>query len=124
MERGKAPGGCGFYDETLKAGGAAALLWLHTLLCSIWKKVIITTDWGLGVVVSMWKGKGDTQECNNYMGLPFSVTGLVLTQFFLDRVFKSRPCGDQLGRGRAFLKYLFYECIHVYRLLCAVFLSI
>ena len=32
---GKASGGCGIYAEMLRAGGAAALLWLHTLLCSI-----------------------------------------------------------------------------------------
>ena len=47
---------------------SVAFLWLHTLLCSIWNTMIIPTDWRRGVVVSIWKGKGDTQECNNYMG--------------------------------------------------------
>ena len=35
MKSGKAPGGCGIYAGMLRAGGAAAHLWLHTLLCSI-----------------------------------------------------------------------------------------
>ena len=35
---------CDIY-EVLKAGGAAALLCLHTLLCSIWNMGIIPTDW-------------------------------------------------------------------------------
>ena len=60
LKSGKLSGGCGIYAEILKAGGAAALLWLHTLLSSIWNTGIITTDWRRGVVVPMWKGKGDT----------------------------------------------------------------
>ena len=34
LEIGK-PGGCGIYAEMLKAESTAAILWLHTLLCSI-----------------------------------------------------------------------------------------
>ena len=63
----------------LRAGGAAALLWLHTLLCSIWNTEIIPTDWKRGVVVPIWKGKGDTQQCNNYEGVTLlSLPGKVL----------------------------------------------
>ena len=35
LKSGKAPGECDINAEMLRAGGAAALLWLHTLLCSI-----------------------------------------------------------------------------------------
>ena len=44
LRNGKAPGGCDIYAEMFKAGGAAALLWLHTLLCSNWNTGIIPTD--------------------------------------------------------------------------------
>ena len=37
------PGRCGIYAEMLKAGEAAALLWLHILLCTIWNRGIIAT---------------------------------------------------------------------------------
>ena len=67
LKSGKAPGGCGIYAEMFKAGGAAALLWLHILLCSISNMGIIPTDWRRGVVVRIW-GEVDTQECNNYRG--------------------------------------------------------
>ena len=73
LKNGKAPGGCGIYADILRAGGAAALLQLHTLLCSIWNTEIIPTDLRRGVVVPIWKEKGDTQECNNYRGLPSSL---------------------------------------------------
>ena len=51
LKCGKAPGGCGIYAEMLRAGGAAALLWLHTLLCSVWNKGIIPTVWRRGFVI-------------------------------------------------------------------------
>ena len=69
LKNGKAPGSCGIYAEMLKAGGAATLLWLHTLLCSVWSTGVIPTDWKRGIVVPLWKSKGDTQECNSYRGL-------------------------------------------------------
>ena len=90
MKSGKARGGCGIYAEMLKAGGAAALLWCHNLLCSILNTTqsgLIPTDWRRGGVAPICKGKGDTQECNNYRGvIPLSVTGKVLARILLDRV--------------------------------------
>ena len=66
LKNGEAPEGFGICAEMLKTEGAAALLWLHTLLCSIWNTELIPTDWRRGAVVPIWKGKSDTRECNNY----------------------------------------------------------
>ena len=57
--------------------------------CSIWNTGVIPTDWRRGVVVPIWKGKCDTQECNNYRGVTFlSVPSKVLARILLDRVRK------------------------------------
>ena len=64
LKNGKAPRGCGIYAEMLKAGGAAVLLWLHSVVFRL-NTGIIPTDWRRGFVVPICKGKGDTQECNN-----------------------------------------------------------
>ena len=70
-----------------RLGEATALLWLHTLLCTIWNTGIIPTDWRRGVFVPIWKGKGDTQECNNYRRVTLlSVPSKVPAQVLLDRV--------------------------------------
>ena len=53
LKSGKAFGGCGIYAEMLKAVGAAALLWSHTLLCSTWNSGIIPTDWRRSVVPNL-----------------------------------------------------------------------
>ena len=67
--------------------GSHPLPRLHTLLCSIWNTGIFPTDWRRGVVVPIWKGKGDPQECNNYRGVNLlSVPGKVLARILLDRV--------------------------------------
>ena len=66
-KRGKTPGLSGIYAEMLRAGGTAAILWLHALF-SIWNTGIIPTE--TGRCRSVWKGKGDTQGCNNYRGYP------------------------------------------------------
>ena len=47
--------------------------------CALPGTGIIPTDWKRGLVVSLWKGKGDHQDCNNYQGVTlFSVLGKVL----------------------------------------------
>ena len=64
----KSPMICGIHVELLKAGGNAVLVSLHTVLCSAWNTGIITTDWKRGLVVPLWKGKGDRQDCNSDRG--------------------------------------------------------
>ena len=86
VEIGKAPGICGNHAELLKAGGNAVLMSLHAVLCSTWNTGILPTDWKRGLVVPLWKGKGDRQDCNNYRGVMlFSVPGKVFAQIILDR---------------------------------------
>ena len=70
LKNWKATGGCGIYAGMLRAGGAGSFLSFHTLLCSIRNTGIILTDWRRSVVVPIWKGKVDTQDCNNYRGYP------------------------------------------------------
>ena len=55
--------------------------------CSAWNTGIIPTDWKWDVIVPLWKGKGDRQNCNNYQGVMLlSVPGKVFAPIILDRV--------------------------------------
>ena len=83
----KAPGICGIHAELLKAGGNGALVSLYAVLCSAWNTGIIPTDYKRVLVVPLWKGKGDRQDCNNYRGVTLlSVPGNVFARIILDRV--------------------------------------
>jgi len=87
LKDGKAPGVCGVYVEMLKAGGEATLRWLHTLICSVWNTGVIPTDWKRGLVVPIWKGKGNARECSNYRGVTLlSVPGKVFARVLLNRI--------------------------------------
>ena len=66
LKWGNAPGICDINAERLRVGENAALVSLHTVLCSAWNTGIIPTNWKRGLVVPLWKGKGDCQDCNNY----------------------------------------------------------
>ena len=87
LKRGKAPGICGIHTELRKAGRNAVLVSLHAVLCSAWNTGIIPTDWKRGLVVPLWKGKGDRQDYNNYRGVTLlSVLGKIFARLILERV--------------------------------------
>ena len=69
LKGGKVPGICGIHAELLEAGGNAVLMSLHAVLCFAWNTGIIPTDCKRDLVVPLWKGKGDRQDCNNFRGV-------------------------------------------------------
>ena len=58
---------------------------LHAVLTAVWHSGTIPPDWKKGLVVPIWKGKGDHPDCNNYhSGITlFSVPGKVLLAHLL-----------------------------------------
>ena len=88
LTSGKAPEWCSIDAEIPKAGEPPPFCGCtHNILCSISNTGIMSTDWRLGVVIPIWKGKDDTKECNKYRGttIPFA-QGKVLVRILLDRV--------------------------------------
>jgi hypothetical protein len=87
LKGGRAPGVCGIQAELLKSGGEAALRSLHAVFHSVWNTGVIPADWKRGIVVPLWKGKGDRQDCGNYRGVTLlSVPGKAFARVVLDRI--------------------------------------
>ena len=87
LRGGKAAGICNISAELLKAGGEAMTRGLHAVLTAVWHSGTIPPDWKRGLVVPIWKGKGDRQDCNNYRGITLlSVPGKVLAHLLLMRI--------------------------------------
>ncbi|KAG0711895.1 LINE-1 retrotransposable element ORF2 protein [Chionoecetes opilio] len=87
LRGGKAAGVCNISAELLKAGGEAMIRGLHAVLTAVWQSGTIPHDWKRGLVVPIWQGKGDRQDCNNYRGITLlSVPGKVLTHLLLSRI--------------------------------------
>ena len=90
LKNRRAAGICGISPEFLKCGGEAVLKRLHAVICSAWDTGVIPSDWKRGLVVPLWKGKGDTLDCNNYRGVTLlSVPGKVFARIIRDRIL---PC--------------------------------
>ena len=83
----KAAGICNISAELLKAGGKAMIRELHAVLIAVWHSGTIPPDWKRGLVIPIWKDKGDRQDCNNYRRITLhSVPGKVLAHMLLMRV--------------------------------------
>ncbi|KAG0716601.1 LINE-1 reverse transcriptase [Chionoecetes opilio] len=87
LKGGKAADVCNISAELLKAGGEAMIRGLHAVLTAVWQSGTIPPDWKRRLVVPIWKGKGDSQDCNNYRGITLlSVPGKVLAHLLLTRI--------------------------------------
>ena len=87
LRGGKAAGICGIHAEFLKAGGDSAVEALHVILGSVWTTGEIPSDWKRGIIVPLWKGKGNRQDCNTYRGVTLlSVPSKVLAKVLLARI--------------------------------------
>lgn len=73
--------------KILKAGGEAMIRRMHGMLSAVWQFSAIPLDWRRGLLVHIWKGKRDRQNCNNYHGVKLcSVSGKVLDYLLLMRI--------------------------------------
>ena len=66
MKTGKAAGKSGVSTEMLKPLGERALGWLTRILNRIWKDGQLPLDWRTGIIIPIYKGKGDPLDCNSY----------------------------------------------------------
>ena len=87
LKSGKAAGICGIPAELLKAGGEPMARGLHAVLAAIWQSGSVPPDLLRGVVIPLWKGKGDRWDCSNHRGITLlSVPGKVLAHILLRRI--------------------------------------
>ena len=69
MKNGKAVGTDGIPIEIWKIGGRDVSLWLQCLFNKILKGERMPDEWRSSVLLPIFKGKGDVQECKNYRGI-------------------------------------------------------
>nr|XP_054771645.1 uncharacterized protein LOC129279571 [Lytechinus pictus] len=71
LTSGKAPGKDGIPPDLIKAGKDTDLLrHLHELLCQCWKEGTIPHDMRDANIITLYKNKGDRNDCNNYRESP------------------------------------------------------
>ena len=77
LKLGKAPGSVGITAEMLKYGGEIVVDWMVWICNLAWEQSKVPEDWRKAIIVPLYKGKGNREECNNYRGISLlSVPGV------------------------------------------------
>ena len=85
-EIGKAAGPTGVVSEMMKASGGFGTRWMAHLINNIVKKGCIPDDWRKGILVPVYKGKGDPLVCGSYRAIKL----LELPMKVLERMLEER----------------------------------
>ena len=107
MKKGKSPGVDGITSEMLKYGGEALLECL-TRVCKVCvSEEKVPNDWVRTIVVPLYQGKGNRNDCKNYRGISLlCIPGKVYGRILIERVrvltegmIGEEQCGFRSGRG-------------------------
>ncbi|XP_014767882.1 uncharacterized protein LOC106867510 [Octopus bimaculoides] len=104
---GKAPGNGNIPAEVLKENKDAHLPHLYKLLKTCWLEVKIPQDMRDPKIITLYKNKGDKEDCNNYRGISLlSITGKAFARIILkqlqklaERVLPESQCGFRSNRS-------------------------
>ncbi|CAG9128775.1 unnamed protein product [Plutella xylostella] len=105
LKLGKSVGRDEIPAELLRTGYVSSLLFVLILRC--WDEKAIPKDMRDANIVTLYKGKGDRGDCNNYRGISLlSIAGKAFAKVVLkrleslaDRVYPETQCGFRAGRS-------------------------
>ena len=87
LKNGKAPGRDEITGEMIKGGGDRLVDWIWKLCNMAFESCIVPEDWRSAVIVPLYKGKGERNECKNYRGISLlSVVGKIYAGILIDKV--------------------------------------
>ncbi|XP_038074903.1 uncharacterized protein LOC119742800 [Patiria miniata] len=104
---GKAPGADGITPDIIQLGKPTLLPYLHDLLCLCWNEEAVPQDMCDAKIVTLYKNKGDRNDCNNYRGISllstvgkvFTRVALIRLQLLAERVHPESQCGFRAARS-------------------------
>ena len=107
LASGKAPGNDGIPPELIKHCKTTLLLPLHEVLCQCWQEGTVPQDMRDSRIITLYKNKGDRNDCNNYRGIfLLSIVGKVFARVILirlqklaERIYPESQCGFRAERS-------------------------
>ncbi len=99
LKLGKAPGSDGITAEMLKYG-EVVVDWMMWICNPAWEQSKVLEDWRKAIIVPLYKGEGNREECNNYRGISLlSVPGKIYGRILNERMMKitDKSVGDEQG---------------------------
>jgi len=107
LKNARAPGPDGIQPELLKYAETPVSSALHALFIQVWKSGRVPAEWREGIIVSLYKGKGERATCGSYRPITLlSVPGKVFAHVLLARlqplfnsVRRPQQCSFTAGRS-------------------------
>ncbi len=104
LKVGKAPGPDGITAEMLIYGGEIVVDWMMWICNLAWEQSKVPEDWRKAIIVPLYQGKGNREECNNYRGISLlSVPGKIYGRILNERMMKTTDKsvgGEEGGFGK------------------------
>ncbi len=113
LKVGKAPDMDSITAEMLKYGREIVVDWMVWICNLVWEQSKVPEGWRKAIIVPLYKGKGNKDECNNYRGISLlSVPGKIYGRILNERIMKitDKSVGDDQGgfwRGRGCVDHIF-----------------
>ena len=107
MKKGRAPGLDEMRAEMVDVAGEIGVRWTKRLLNTCMKQCKVPEDWRTGLLVPIWKRKGDAQDPGKYRGITLLSHIMKLLERILDKRLRERvepelgeeQLGFRKGRG-------------------------
>ena len=117
LAAGKAPGSDGIPLDLVKHCKTTLLLPLHEVLCQCWQEGAVPQDMRDAKIITLYKNKGEGNECNNYRGISllgivgkvFARVILVRLQKLAERVYPESQCGFRAERSTVDMIFSLYQ---------------
>ena len=136
LKNNKSPGIDGIPPEVLKTGGETLAVELHNVISVCWKTLCIPQDLKDANIITLYKNKGNRQDCNNYRGISLlSLAGKVFSRVLLPRlqviankILPESQCGFRTSRSTVdavfSLRQIQEKCVEQHRPLYVVFIDL
>ena len=99
MRVGKAAGGSGLTVELLRAAGDTGLKWLTEIYNRVWREGKAPEDWKKGIVIPVYKGKGDPLDCGSYRPIKLLEHSMKVMERVIERRLREIVQVDEMQRG-------------------------
>ena len=103
MKKGRAPGINEMRVEMVMATGESGISWTKRLLNTCMRQGKVPDEWQTGLIVPIWKRKGDVQDPGKYRGITLLSHIMKLLERILDGKIRKRV-EQELGEEQGFRK--------------------
>ena len=96
---GKAAGPIGVVSEMMMAAGGFGSRWMTDLINNIVKEGCIPDDWRKSILVSVYKGKGDSLVCGSYRAIKLLEQPMKVLERVLEKRIRCQVSIDNMQFG-------------------------